>query len=121
LNCCCHLLLYFAAFFFLLEYMFVYLFMSYLVQDIQIFRGSDIGADHLFVTSRISILSRWKQQSNNSKLANELVYKIYLLQEGSIRRLYQRRLAKNLSEYPRSSTIDKEWENIKMAIKKQPT
>jgi len=31
LNCCCHLLLYFAAFFFLLEYMFVYLFISYLV------------------------------------------------------------------------------------------
>jgi len=31
LNCCCHLLLYFAAFFFLLEYVFVYLFILYLV------------------------------------------------------------------------------------------
>jgi len=43
---------------------------------------------------------------------------VYLLQEESIQRLYQQRLAKNLSEYPRASTIDKEWENIKMAIKK---
>jgi len=42
---------------------------------------------------------------------------VYLLQEESTR-LYQQRLAKNLSEYPRASTIDKEWENIKMAIKK---
>jgi hypothetical protein len=51
-------------------------------------------------------------------LANELVYKIYLLQEEIIQRLYQQRLAKNLSEYPRGSTIDKEWDNIKISIKK---
>jgi hypothetical protein len=31
--------------------------------------------------------------------------------------LYQQRLNKNLSEYPRASTIDKEWENTKIAIK----
>jgi hypothetical protein len=31
--------------------------------------------------------------------------------------LYEQRLAINLSEYPRASTIDKEWENIKMATK----
>jgi hypothetical protein len=83
-----------------------------------IFRGSDIGSDHFLVTSRINLLSRWKQQSNNSKLANEFVYKVYLLQEESIRRLYQQRIVKNLSEYPRASTIDKEWKNIKIAIKK---
>jgi hypothetical protein len=89
-----------------------------LVQDIKIFRGSDIGSDHFLVTSQINLLSRLKQQSNNSRLANELVYKIYLLQEESIQRLYQQRLAKNLSEYPRASTIDKEWENIKISSKK---
>ena len=70
------------------------------------------------MTSRINLLSRWKQQSNNSRLANEFVYKVYLLQEESIRRLYQQRLATNLSEYPRACTVDKEWENIKIAIKK---
>jgi len=43
---------------------------------------------------------------------------VYQLQEESIRRLYQQRLTKNLSEYPRASTIDKEWENIQIAIKK---
>jgi exonuclease III len=77
-----------------------------LVQDIKIFRGSDIGSDHFLATSRINLLSRWKQQSNNSKLVNELVNKIYLLQEEGILRLYQQRLAKNLSEYHRASTID---------------
>jgi len=51
-------------------------------------------------------------------LANDFVYKVYLLQEESIRRLYQQRLAKNLSEYPRATTIDNEWKNIKIAIKK---
>ena len=51
-------------------------------------------------------------------MAVEFVYKVYLLQEENIRRLNQQRLAKNLSEYPRASTIDKEWENIKIYIKK---
>ena len=41
---------------------------------------------------------------------------MYLLQEESIRRLYQQRLAKNLSEYLRALTINKEWANIKMAL-----
>jgi len=40
------------------------------------------------------------------------------LQEESIRRLYQHRLAKNLSEYPTASTIDEVWENVNMATKK---
>jgi hypothetical protein len=31
--------------------------------------------------------------------------------------LYQQTLAKNLSEYLRALTIDKEWENIEIAIK----
>ena len=51
-------------------------------------------------------------------MTNELVYKVYLLQEESIRRLYQQRLAKNLREYPRASTIEKEWENMKIATEK---
>jgi hypothetical protein len=46
------------------------------------------------------------------------VYNIYLLEEESIQRLYQHRLARILSEYPRASTIDEEWENVKIAIKK---
>jgi hypothetical protein len=76
------------------------------------------GSDHFLVTSRITLLSRWKQQNNTSKSTNESVNKVYLLQEESIRRLYQQRLSKTLSEYPRASTINKEWENIKIAIKK---
>ena len=70
------------------------------------------------MTSPINILSSWKQKSNNRKFANEFVYKVCLLQEESTRRLYQQRLAKNVSEYPRASTISKEWENIKISIEK---
>ena len=89
-----------------------------LIQDTKFFRGRDIGSEHFLVTFRIILLSRWKQQSNNSKLANELVYKIYLLQEEGIRKLCQQRLATNLSEYPRASAIDKDLVNIRLAIKK---
>jgi len=102
----------------IIDYIIVNRRLKNLVQDIKIFRGCDIGSDHFLVTSRINLLSRWKQQSNNSKLANVFVYKVYLIKEESIRRLYQQRLAKNLSEYPRASTISKEWENIKISIKK---
>ena len=103
----------------IIDYIIVNRKLKNLVQDIKTFRSSDIGSDHFLVTSRINLLSRWKQQSNNRKLAKDFVCKLHLLQEESIRRLYEQRLAKNLSEY-RASTIDKEWENIKMAIKRQP-
>jgi len=58
-----------------------------LVQDIKIFRHSDVGSDHYLLTTPTDLSSRREQQSNNSKLANVLAYKIYLLQEESIRRL----------------------------------
>jgi len=64
----------------------------------KIFRDSDKGSDHFLVTTRINQLSRWKQQSNNSKLVNEVVYKVYLLQEESIRSLYKQRVDENLCE-----------------------
>jgi len=51
-------------------------------------------------------------------LANEFVCKIYRLKGESIRRLYQQRLAKNLSVHPRALTIDKKWENIEFSVKK---
>jgi len=102
----------------IIDYIIVNRRLKNLVQDIKILRGSDIGSDHFLVTSQINLLSRWKQQSNNSRLANEFLYKVYLLQEESIQRLCQQRLDKNLSEYPRASTIAKEWEHIKIAIKK---
>lgn len=55
----------------IIDYIIVNRRLKNLVQDIKIFWGSDIGSDHFFVTSRINLLNRWKQQSNNSKLANE--------------------------------------------------
>jgi hypothetical protein len=67
----------------IIDYIIVNRRLKNLVQDIKIFWGSDIGSDHFLVTSRINLLSRWKQQSNSSKLANEFVYKVYLLQEES--------------------------------------
>jgi hypothetical protein len=72
----------------IIDYIIVNRRLKNLVQDIKIFRGSDVGSDHFLVTPRINLLSRWKQQSNNSKLAKEFVYKVYLVQEESIRRLY---------------------------------
>ena len=54
-------------------------------------------------------------------MANELLYKMCLWQEESLRGLYQQRLAEKISENPKVSTIDEEWENIKMVIKVQST
>ena len=61
----------------IIDYIIVKRRLNNLVQYIKIFQGCDIGTDHFLVTSRINLLSRWKQQSNNSKLANEFVYKAY--------------------------------------------
>jgi len=40
-----------------------------------------------------------------------------LWQEESLRGLYQQRLAEKISENPKVSTIDEEWENIKRRYK----
>ena len=69
---------------FIIDYIIVNRRLQNLAQDIKIFLGSDIGSDHFLVTSRINLLSRWEQQSNNRRLANKFVYKVYLLREESI-------------------------------------
>lgn len=58
-------------------------------KNTRVFRSTEIGTDHLLI-SEFKLPSRWKKNSSNNN-NNEEVYKVHLLQEYSIRHLYQKR------------------------------
>lgn len=91
---------------------------SKLVLDTRVFRGCDINSDHYLLISKLAIPSRWKRNISSSKTYKEIpeTFKIHLLQEESIRQLYQNRLNLYLSETPINNNINQEWTKIKEII-----
>jgi hypothetical protein len=55
-------------------------------------RGSDISSDHYLLISEIALWAKWRSIKSRQTRTQEEVYKVYLLQEESIRILYQWRL-----------------------------
>lgn len=86
------------------------------VQDVHVYRGSDIYSDHYLVVAKIALLARWKT-IKTAQIKNEEVFKVYLLQDESIRRLYQNRLNILLQQTETKDNIEMEWGNIKQCIK----
>lgn len=89
------------------------------IEDTTVKRGCDINSDHFLVVSRITLLSRWVRGKNNKKSKNntEEVYKTHLLENESVRSLYQNRVNFHLQEYTTSEDIETEWQNIKSIVK----
>lgn len=100
----------------LIDYVIVNDKLSALVEDTRVYRGSDIHSDHYLVLSSIRLLTRWKKYKLKQKTQTEELFKVHLLEEASIRELYQRRLTQNLLNVNTSNNIDEEWNNIKTAI-----
>ena len=102
----------------LIDYVIVNNKLSATIQDVSVHRGSDIYSDHFLVVSKIKIMARWKKSNVKHTRENEDVYKVYLLQEESIRKLYESRLTKYIVEIPTEEDVNKEWEKIIYTIKK---
>ena len=85
------------------------------VQDVHVYRGADIYSDHYLLIAKITIPARWRKIKNPLK-SNEEVFKIYLLQDDSVKTLYQNRLNQRLQLIEINENIEKEWENIKYCI-----
>ena len=67
--------------------------------------------------SKISLLAKWKRRCGiGNRNEKEEVYKVHLLQDESIRTLYQNRLNEQLSQIPSTENINEEWTNIKQDI-----
>lgn len=92
--------------------------MKSLVEDTRAFRGPELSSDHYLVVSKVKLLRRWVKNLAIRNNNNEEVYKIYLLEDISIRNLYQKRLERYLNETPTKDNINEEWNNIKKCIEK---
>jgi hypothetical protein len=102
-----------------IDYIIVNRNLSSQVKDTRVYRGSDIYSDHYLVITKISILARWRKQRINPRTNSEAeeVFKIHLLQQESIKHLYQTRLTLQIEQPATSDNIETEWVNIERIIK----
>lgn len=86
--------------------------------DTTVYRGNDVNSDHFLVMSKIQIMARWKRNKiKNVPPTETQMYKIYLLNQESIRNLYQTRINSITANTPIDLDINKEWNNIQGIIK----
>jgi len=76
---------------------------------LKFFRGYDVTTDHYLLISKIRLPQKWYTFTKRS-LRQEEIFGVHLLEEPSIKLLYQRRLEENLMYSPCSLNIDVEWQ-----------
>lgn len=101
----------------LIDYVLVNNKMKSLVQDVRVFRGSEIGSDHFLVIAEVKLQTKWKRNKPKDRNKEE-VYKVYLLQDESIKLLYQKRLQNYLTNAETKDNVNEEWESLKLCIEK---
>ena len=89
--------------------------LSPLVNDTKVFRGYDVVTDHYLLISKISLLKKWYRFIKTS-LRQEEIFRVHLLEDSSIKLLYQRRLEQNLMHSPCSLNISVEWQTLKTTL-----
>jgi hypothetical protein len=89
--------------------------LSLLVKDTKVFRGYNVSTDRCLLTSKICLPHKW--YAFHKRLPhNEEVFRVHLLEDPSIKLLYQRRLEQNLIHSPCSLDINKEWQALRKTL-----
>ena len=86
-----------------------------IVHDTRVYRGKDIQSDHFLLITKIAVPARWRKLVRTN-LTPINVFKVNLLQDDSIRRLYQMRLNQYMTYSAVGRNINNEWEEIKNII-----
>ena len=86
--------------------------LSPLVQDTKVFRGYDVSTDHYLLISKICLPQKWYAFTKRLPQYEE-VFRVHLLEDPSIKLLYQRRLEQKLIHSPYSLDINMEWQALK--------
>jgi hypothetical protein len=89
--------------------------LSPLVNDTKGFRGYDVTTDHYLLISKIRLPQKWYTFIKRS-LRQEEIFGVHLLEDPSIKLLYERRLEQNLMHLPCSLNIDVEWQTLKNTL-----
>jgi len=99
----------------IIDYILTNKILSPLVNDTNVFRGYDVTTDHYLLISKIRLPKEWYKFTKRT-LRQEEIFRVYLLEDPSIKLLYQRRLEKNLMHSPCSLNIDVEWQTLKNTL-----
>ncbi|KAJ4431069.1 hypothetical protein ANN_19662 [Periplaneta americana] len=103
----------------LIDYILVNKKMKHTVLDIRAYRGADVQSDHYLVTSKIRIPPRWqKSKKSTTPELTQSCYKVHLLRQDSIRKLYCKRLENYIDHGALSMDVNQEWEDLKSVIEK---
>ena len=89
--------------------------LSPLVNDTKVFRGYDVATDHYLLISKIHLPHKWYTSIKISPQQEE-IFRVHLLEDPSIKLLYQRRLEQNLMYSPCSLNINVEWQTLKNTL-----
>ena len=82
--------------------------LSPLVNDTKVFRGYDVATDNYLLISKICLPQKWYTSIKISPQQEE-IFRVHLLEDPSIKLLYQRRLEENLMYSTCSLSINVEW------------
>jgi len=89
--------------------------LSPLVNDTKVFWGYDVTTDYYLLISKIRLPQKWYTITKQS-LGQEEIVRVHLLEDPSIKLLYQRRLEQNFMHSPCSLNIDIEWQTLKNTL-----
>jgi hypothetical protein len=83
----------------IIDYIFENKKLSPLVNDTKVFRGYDVATDHYLLISKIRLPQKWYTSIKRSPRQEE-IFRVHLLEDPSIKLLFQRRLEQNLMYSP---------------------
>jgi len=89
--------------------------LSPLVNNTKVFRGCDVTTDHYLLISKIRLPQKWYTFTKRS-LRQEEIFRVHLVEDRSIKLLYQRRLEQNLMHSQCSLNTDVEWQTLKNTL-----
>ena len=89
--------------------------LSPLINDTKVFRGYDVTTDHYLLITKIRLPQKWYTFTKIS-LRQEEIFRVHLLEDPSIKLIYQRRLEQNLMHSPSILNIDAEWQTLKNTL-----
>jgi hypothetical protein len=89
--------------------------LSPLVNDTQVFRGYDVSTDRYLLISKICLTYKWHTFIKRFPRQEE-IFIVHLLDDPSIKLLYQRRLEQNMTYSPCSLNINVEWRTSKNTL-----
>ena len=88
--------------------------LSPLANDTKVFRGHDVATNQYLLISKIRLPQKWYASIKRSPRQEE-IFRAHLLEDPSMKLLYQKRVEQNLMYSPCSLNVNVEWQTLKNA------